>query len=106
MIVSLPITQDSANFDFAVELAGITWTFGFRWNRRGEMWVMTVGDGEGTPLVSGVFVVINTPLLRGRLPALPGDIIAIDSSGQGLDAAFEDLGRRVELFHYLPEDLA
>lgn len=101
----LPIVQDSARFSVATELNDATWVFEFRWNARGAQWVMSVSDGDGNPVASGIPVVLGLPLLRGRVKGLGGEIMALDTSGQGVDAAFEDLGRRVVLVHFNAADV-
>lgn len=102
MSVRLPIDPEGARFTFGVELEGVSYTIGFRWNDRDGAWYMEVGDGQGTPLVVGVKVVINTMLLGRRTTAgLPtGDFLAIDTGGGNIDAAFEDLGRRVQVAYF------
>jgi len=97
--VRLPISQDSAAFSFETELDGTSFGFAFRWNDRDASWYMTVSDGEGSPIVSGIKVVVNLPLLNFFSdPRLPGGVLmAIDTAGADQDAGYADLGRRVVL---------
>lgn len=100
--VRLPVTGETPHFAFTTELDGATWGFEFRWNHRAEQWIMTMLDGDGNVLVSGIRVFVNLPLLDrfrayGTLP--PGDIVALDESGANLDPGFADLGRRVMLYY-------
>lgn len=107
MTVRLPILQVSARFRFAVELEGVSYTLTFRWNDRDGAWFLDVGDGNGTPIVTGIKMVINCMLLGratdSRLPA--GDFIALDTSGANLDAEFQDLGRRVQVSYFTRAEL-
>lgn len=100
-MLDLPIEQNSSHFRFRTELDGATYTFEFRWNDRWDAWLMSIGDAEGNPVASGVRVVINMPLVSHlsdpRLP--PGVLMAIDTTGQNLDAGYQDLGRRVPLMY-------
>lgn len=107
MSVRLPIDQVSARFRFSVELEGVGYTFTFRWNNRDLAWFLDVGDGVGTPILTGLKVVINCLLLgRATSPLLPtGDFIAFDTEGRDEDAAFEDLGRRVQVSYFTREEL-
>jgi len=107
MIVTIPVPQSGAHFTFSAELEGISYSFELRWNARDYAWMLTMGDGEGGAIVSGIKVVINVPLLSffgdPRLP--PGVLMALDSAGTDAEAGFEDLGRRVVLIYAPLADL-
>ncbi len=101
-MIELPVNQEGPLFGFATELDGVTYGLTFRWNNRVEQWVMDLSDGEGTLLVAGIRVVIDTPLLaryRGRANTPPGEMMAIDTSGQSMESDLEAIGRRVVLFY-------
>jgi len=109
MIVELPITQEGPFFGFGTELDGVTYRFAFRWNERISQWVLDLSDGDGALVVSGVKVVIDTPLFdrfRGRAAVPPGEVIAVDTENGGRDADLEDLGRRVRLYYLSSDELA
>ncbi len=107
MSIQLPIKPEGARFQFSSEIEGISYTFTFRWNGRDGAWFLEVGDGDGTSLVTGIKVVINCLLLgRATIAGLPGgDFIAFDTTGQAIDAAFEDLGRRVQVVYFTRAEL-
>lgn len=100
-LLSLPIDQTDAFFGFSCELDGIAYSFSFRWNQRIGAWFMTVGDGEGTDIVSGVRIVLSLDLLAHYNNVLlpPGRMYAFDTTGSNVDAGFEDLGRRVVVLY-------
>lgn len=111
MTLRMPVVQEGPHFTFACELEGVSYTFTFRWNDRDSAWFMEIGDGAGLALISGLRIVINILLLKalrggvsGDLP--PGDFIAIDTTGREEDAAFEDLGRRVQILYVTQDDIA
>lgn len=109
MIVELPIRQEGPYFRFTTELDGVSYSLTFRWNDRVGQWVMDLADGEGAPIVSGIRVVLDTPLLlrfKGRASVPPGDLIAVDSGGASKEAELEDLGRRVLIFYLSAEEFA
>lgn len=109
MIVQLPIVQEGPFFGFGTELDGVTYRFSFRWNDRLAQWVMDLADGDGNALVSGLRVVIDTPLLRrfrGRAGMPPGELIAVDTEDTLRDADLEDLGRRVAVFYLSGDEIA
>lgn len=108
MIVEIPITQEGAHFEFFTELdGGASYRLTFRWNARVGAWFMDLADGDGSLIVAGVRVVLNIPLLGkvadSRRP--PGELFAIDTSGDELEADFEGLGRRVALYYASFSDL-
>lgn len=109
MIVDLPITQDGSWFQFSIELDQVSYGFEFRWNEREGCWYLTLRDGEGNALVSSRKVVIG-PLFRnfrGTAGVMQtGDVYVVDTSGTGLDAGLEDLGRRVVLTYASDSELA
>lgn len=109
MILEIPIRQEGPHFGFATELDGVSYGLSFRWNDRVGQWVLDVLDGEGTVVVSGIRVVLDTPLLfryQGRASIPPGELIAVDSTGGSTEADLEDLGRRVLLYYLSADELA
>lgn len=86
-----------------------SYVWDFRWNERAGAWFMDIFDENEDPIRVGVKVVLGTWLGRrcvdARFP--PGAIVAVDTSGAGLDAGLDDLGTRVILLFYSgPEILA
>jgi hypothetical protein len=109
VIVELPIRQEGPYFGFSTELDGVSYGLTFRWNDRVEQWVMDVADGEGTVIVAGIRVVIDTPLLlryQGRASVPPGEIIAVDTGGKSAESDLEAIGRRVVLYYLSVEEFA
>lgn len=108
MSLLLPIDQQTSHFTFSTELEGVSYSFSFRWNDRDGAWFMGIGDGSGNPLVAGIKVLLGVALL-GRRPAPglpPGNIIVIDTTDQDIDAAYEDLGRRIQLYYLTTDEIA
>jgi hypothetical protein len=109
MAALLPITAQGAQFSVVTELDSVAYSFDFRWNHRDSGWYLTLGDAEGTPLAHGIRVVLGPDLLAmfpGREGFPAGVLVAVDSSGQELEAAQDDLGSRVKLYYLSPADLA
>lgn len=108
MILDLPVQQDGSWFEFSVELDQVTFGFEFRWNEREACWYVTLKDGEGNAIVSGRKVVIGGLFRKFRsrsgAPQL-GDVYVTDTSGAGVDAGLEDLGRRVKLTYSSDSEL-
>lgn len=108
MSVQIP-TGDGTNPFFSLQavLDDVTYTLEFRWNERLVAWFMSVFDAEGTTqLMMGVRVVADWTLGAYFTGApFTGLIIASDTSGQGLDPGFADLGDRVKLFYFSQAEL-
>jgi hypothetical protein len=97
----LPIQRGSNRFQFEIDLDSRTVVFRFEWNDRLDSWFFDLLNIDQTPILSGVSVVVGIPLWnRFRDPRIPpGSIEAIDTSGAGIDPAFEDLGDRVVILY-------
>jgi hypothetical protein len=98
-------------FDLQAPLDGVTYTFSFRWNVRASAWFLDIWDEQGVTLfAAGVRVVVNYPLcayFTGRKP--PGHLIAVDTSGRGLDPGIDDIGgsdARVKIYYMTSAELA
>lgn len=103
-MIILPTRTDLARYSFEITLSDFrgkdkNYVFDFDWNDRSASWFMSISLPDGTLLLSGRQVVVGFPLTsRFRDEQLPGGLImAIDTSGAGLEAGFADLGDRVVL---------
>lgn len=90
-------------YTISVTLGGVPYLFTFKWNVRGAYYTLDILTRDAVLLIGGLKVVINSGLTR-KFPSieLPGELMAIDSSGENSPITFEDLGERVELV-YLTE---
>jgi len=99
------VPADVTNFRAQILLDGTTYAIELSWNTRDARWYLSLLTATGDPLVSGVPVVVDTPLLSryvsSEMP--PGDLIAFDTRGGGEEMTEPDeLGDRVKLL-YFPE---
>ena len=103
MAVTLQLPVDTPYFETLCQLDGTLYQFTFRWNARNEQWTFDLADGAGDPVVSGIAVVVNFPLIYRPRPAgvPPGLLTAVDTSGRNVDPGLADLGpeRRVQLVY-------
>lgn len=102
MTTSIITTRpDLDNYEQRVDLDGVEYRLGIAWNRRGEHWTMSLSLADGSPVVSGIRIVADTPLLAAvSHPDRPlGELVALDTSGASLDPGRDDLGQRVLLMH-------
>lgn len=90
-----------------VTLEGSTYNIILKWNERDSVWYMSLLTDENVPLMSGVKVVSDFPLNRREASSdgPPGLFVAYDTSEEGIDAGFEELGERVLLFYYTQEEV-
>jgi len=95
-------------FDVQAELDGVTYTLECRWNVRLGAWFLRVLDDQGVAVLLGdQRLVADYPLalaITSRSPS--GLLAALDTSGQGLDPGFTDLGGRVKLVYVTTAELA
>lgn len=86
-------------------LDGRDYLLRFSYNERIQRWYLGLYDESNTPLLLGLKLVANWPLLRHyrhdpRLP--PGELMAIDLTSDGSPPTLDELGegRRVELTYF------
>lgn len=101
------LRQDQPFFSIVVTLDAVSYTLQFRWNVRAAAWFVTVLDAVGVNVLLGdTRVVANFPLalyVTGRAPS--GLLMAVDTSGQGLDPGLTDLGDRIDLQYFSKAEL-
>lgn len=100
-VLILPVQAGTPSQEFQVSLDGQLYTLGLTWNEREASFHLDVSDQDGNALVLGRKVVVGLPLLaRFRDPQLPrGQLLAVDTSGAGIDPGLNDLGARVPLYY-------
>lgn len=104
---TLPLrTDDVAHYEFSTDLDGRVYVFEFRWNHRDGAWYMAIRTEQGEPLISRK-VVVGFPLTsRSRdVRLFPGEIIAVDTSGEKSDPGLGELGNRVQILYFERSDL-
>jgi len=104
MPVTIPTDTTSATYTFSVELESIVFLFRFQFNNRDQSWFFDVLTAEGEPIRQGVKVVTNFPLLSriAQLERPPGDIFAIDLTGEDRRAVLGELGpgQQIQLTYF------
>lgn len=107
MIQVLPLVPSVPRYDFSTVLDGETFGFTVYWNARDEAWYFDLFAEDETPIRYGVKIVLGSPLGRRTVnPAFPnGIMLAQDLSGEERDAGFDDLGTRVVVYFFTPDDL-
>lgn len=102
----LPLVPSVQSYRFATALDGTSYIFDVRWNGRDESWYMDVLADDESTIWSGIRIVIGSLLGRRcvdeRFPR--GAMMAVDLTGGKRDATFDDLGTRVAVLFYTPEE--
>jgi hypothetical protein len=101
----IPNIPDTAYSRQRTRLDGRDYVLEFAYNEREDRWYLTILDDEETPLVCGLKLVTNFPLLRrykANPDVPPGELMAIDLTGNRAPPSFAELGegRRVELTYF------
>lgn len=98
-------TSDQPFYTQKTALDGVNFTLSFAYNQREDRWYLSIADDEETPIVSGIKILANFPLLfRFKfLPAMPpGEMVALDTTKDGSPPGAGELGsgKRVRLVYF------
>lgn len=104
-IVEIPIGSSFPWSSFQVSLSGAYYTLTARYNTRMQRWILDIGDASGTPIVTGL------PLLLGRnplarftyIPGIPPGIFFVQSlDGSDTQPTRYSWGQTHALYYYDP----
>lgn len=98
----LPFIQSDNNYTLRVPLDGTTYQFRVRWNSRDGAWYMDLANEDLTPIAYGLKIVLGARLGAAlqHLSFFQEHILTVvDTTSHGLDAAFDDLGDRIQVAH-------
>jgi hypothetical protein len=103
----IPFQPSIPRYRFSTTLERRTYLFDVRWNTRADSWYIDILDEDESPLARGVKLVLGAYLaIRSAHADLPtGLMFAIDQSGRGVEAGFDDLGTRVVVYHYTSDEV-
>lgn len=78
----------------------------FKWNTRFNFWSMSIYDRQGLPLLMGIKLVRNFPLLdKLHLDTVPGDFAVIRRFGDWDDVPFEALPQEAAIVWLSAEEI-
>lgn len=98
----LPFTQSDNNYTMHVPLNGTTYDFDVRWNSSDAAWYLDLYEADRTPIATSLKVVLGPPLGHSLqyLPFFQEHILQVlDTTNSGADAAYDDLGGRIQVLH-------
>ena len=84
----LPISNDSANYEFTTTLDGVKYTISCRYSFGASTWIMDIADGNGGYIFAGIPIRINRDILE-QITAYPvpqGIMLAINTYAETLEA--------------------
>lgn len=85
-----------------ITLSGVVFVFAFKWNALNEFWVMDIYDSEEQPLILGIKIVPNYPLLdQYSVDGMPsGEIICQNIVAAPDTISRFDMSQKFELVYY------
>ena len=96
-VVFTPI--DANDMLMEADLDDVTYQVGLHWNQEASRWTLSVHDLDGEPLVSGLAVVADFPLLRQvRDVLLPEGEFVVDCPGDVIGRRAFVEGRAVLMY--------
>lgn len=104
MILEIPVSNDPAQV-FTTQLGEAKYVFDVRYNDRSGVWTLDLYEASTQALI-----VASLPLVTGQDLLEPynfgiGSLLCVDGSGQGEDAGPDDLGDRVKLYWFSPDEV-
>ena len=107
--LAIPTTPGLAYYTQRTRLDGREYNLRFAWNQGAERWTLDILDSEDTPIVVGIKLVTNWPLLRAyqydaRVPQ--GDLRVTTLMPDDRPPGYHDLGigLRCELTYFSATD--
>ena len=97
----IPVRNDLPSYTMRVDLNSVIYILSFRFNQRGERWVMDILTEEEETIIQGVVLLTGIPLLTqyvdARLPE--GDFIIFDRLEKNINPTRDNFGEDVELYY-------
>jgi hypothetical protein len=92
--LTIPTTEDPFQSQ-KVTLDGVPFVLSLAYNQREDRWYLSLADDEGNPLLSGLKLQANWPILfrYSYLTTIPaGELMAIDTTTDGSPPTLLELG--------------
>lgn len=107
MPTKIPLVPSQGYYDFTTTVNNLTLTLTVRWNQRDNAFYMDIDDQSGADVATGIKLVLGAYLGRASQHQLfqDGVLVLIDTSGKLIDAGFDEMGDRLELWYYTANEL-
>ncbi len=95
----IPFIPSSTNYTLNVAFGDIVYAFFVRWNDRDAAWYMDMFGSDGALIQAGIKIVLGVNLgrLNGDAFFVNNHLRVSDTSGKGIDAAYDELGTRKQV---------
>lgn len=103
----IPLEAGVPFYQFSTTLDGEDFLFDVRWNTRDAAWYFDISTIDEVPISSGNKIALGASpggrVASADFPA--GLFVMLDTSGTGVDATFDDIGVRVQMFFYTSAEI-
>ena len=106
---SINLKSNTPDYRLRVPLDGRTYVLHLRWNQRESVWYLSIADFDSVPIIEGIRIGTNVPLLRQRVRGPrrpPGELFAVAPGSTPLDpwryeydAGYAELGTSISLVY-------
>ena len=76
-VLEIPTQPSIPHYTQQTELDGKTYTFEFEYIERGDIWLLHLGDQDWKPLVNGIRLTPEWPLLRRDPDVMGGELVML-----------------------------
>lgn len=104
-VLTVPTTPGVPFYSQKTRLDGVDYLLSFRYSQREDRWYLSIADSEELPILQGLKIVANWPLLYPhrydpRVP--PGELMAIDLTSDTSPPGLSEMGegKRVQLTYF------
>lgn len=101
----IPFIPSDNNYTLSVTLDGTPYLIDVHWNERapssqGGVWYMDLYAADRTPIAVGIAILLGAEINTQRryISFFQENVLqVVDTSGSGVDAAFDELGGRIQV---------
>ena len=99
MAISIPFIQSRTNYTLNVPVNDEEIQFAIRWNSTDEAWYLDLYEADDTVIALNIKLALGVRLGRTYQHTFFDTHLlqVVDTTGEGREAAFDDLGTRVQL---------
>jgi len=101
MAIEIPTRNDIPSYTFRIDLDGVTYTLGIRYNERMDRWIMDFKTENSEDIINGIPLLLGVSLLGRfkdtRLP--PGDLFMINIENENIEANRDNFGTNAKLLY-------
>lgn len=99
--------KEPSNWKEQIQLSGVIFVLEFTWNALNEYWVMDIFNRDELPIIYGIKIVPNFPLLSSyTVVGKPlGEIICVNIVGGNDQIGRFDMSQKFELVYFVENEL-